>query len=462
MVQRFLRLAALRALPVIVCFLTWLRYRSFRRRLKDDAPPVSDTKPEDDKVEVVESPPEVKERQQRERQPRSQLTDEEKAIVRAKKQQDAVIKLGHKRSEAAALLASLRDKFSEASSDAPLMLSAIDVEAWEQDGEKVTEIGLATAHVSFVDFSTFEALDAGIVFRHRHILIREHLALRNGIHVEDNKDNFLFGNSEIFDLAAAADEVASELNGSDLIVGHAVRADLAWLRKIGVSGLEANSLSLGSRLVDTQTLAFAGEAAVDGFQPQVGLRAMAEAYGLNPQRLHNGANDAAFTLQVMLLQCGVPFAAPARGTSNHRTAAYFGAAWLESLSNLEETQREQLIREEELRLQVAAFAASIKANAEAPGCRSAVDEAPVAVRFPVDLSSRERKMVHQAAEEAGLQSRSTEDGPHGERCVSIFSDGTIPMPAVGANTMPRGKRPKMRRSEWKRHCNATETRAQNP
>jgi len=59
---------------------------------------------------------------------------------------------------------------------------------------------------------------------------------------------------------------------------------------------------------------------------------------------------------------------------------------------------------------------------------------PVVFSFPADLTSRERRIVHEAAEEFGLHSESV-DGPNGERCVSIFAASS----ALGACPKPRTK-----------------------
>merc|ERR1711865_1334961 len=105
----------------------------------------------------------------------------------------------------------------------------------------------------------------------------------------------MFGDSEVLSIDDAVSELAFELNAADFIVGHAISGDLAWLRKIGVNGLEANSKALQSRVVDTQTLAYAGGGISTECMPQLGLRAISSKYALDPQLLHNGANDAAFT-----------------------------------------------------------------------------------------------------------------------------------------------------------------------
>ena len=107
-------------------------------------------------------------------------------------------------------------------------------------------------------------------------------------------------------LANAVSEVSRELTGADFIGGHAVDGDLKWLRAIGVEQLDGHAV-WEDRLVDTQLLAM----------QQASLRSLADRYGLHPAALHNGGNDAAFTLQVMLSQCGVPFEPPVRTPSTH-------------------------------------------------------------------------------------------------------------------------------------------------
>jgi len=62
------------------------------------------------------------------------------------------------------------------------------------------------------------------------------------------------------------------------------------------------------------------------FKVQSSLKDMANAYGLEPEGLHNGANDAAFTLQVLLAQCGVEAVRPERIRSNHLGTTRFKEA----------------------------------------------------------------------------------------------------------------------------------------
>ena len=60
---------------------------------------------------------------------------------------------------------------------------------------------------------------------HRHLLVAENLARRNGRYVADERDHFVFGDSEVADLATAAAEVSAELSSADYLAGHAVAED---------------------------------------------------------------------------------------------------------------------------------------------------------------------------------------------------------------------------------------------
>ena len=116
-------------------------------------------------------------------------------------------------------------------------------------------------------------------------------------------------------------EVSSELHKAAYIIGHAIAGDLKWLCSIGVA-LDTAESKPDQNIVDTQTLAVACETrAMRQTQGQAGshggcmlpavqqrsLLALATQYDLEPAALHNGANDAAFTLQVMLLRaCDAP------------------------------------------------------------------------------------------------------------------------------------------------------------
>jgi DNA polymerase III epsilon subunit-like protein len=181
------------------------------------------------------------------------------------------------------------------------VLVAVDVEAWEKDPGRVTEVGVAI-------FSKG-------AFRHRHFLVAEHLAMRNGRYVDDNRDHFLFGTSEAWPLAKVAEKVSAELRGADFFIGHDVKGDVAWLRDIGCE--------IDPRLLDC-VIDIQEVAGSRGLGRQRSLQDLAEEFGVGPERLHNGGNDAAFTLQVLLsLSALEGWDQPRRRRSPHWRKAYF-------------------------------------------------------------------------------------------------------------------------------------------
>lgn len=340
---------------------------------------------------------------------------EEKAALRAQekelREQQKAAKRARRRAAADALYVRLQAMLS--SDRSLVVLAAIDVEAWEQDQGKVTEIGLAVVRLTCRAAATLESPTISVDFRHRHLLVKEHLAMRNGRFVEDNKDSFLFGDSELVCLEDAGRELSAELHRADFIVGQAPHGDLKWLRDIGVTGIGVTGEDAAA-VVDTQLLAVAGAGPGVDVLNVSGLKALADHYALDPRHLHNAGNDAAFTAQVCLSQLGVAFTIPDRAPSRHLEAADFQAAAAEAEEFATASQSKRLAREEELRAQVRQFAEEAK---KTPSAR--VPDANLERSFPADLTSAERRVVHEAAEALGLGSRSA-TGTGGERCVSIL------------------------------------------
>lgn len=255
-------------------------------------------------------------------------------------------------------------------------------------------------------------------------------------------DSFLFGDSEALPLVQAVEQVSQELKTANYIIGHAVNGDLKWLRSIGVDEgspedrTQAPSCrSMEARVVDTQVLAVgcAERAAREGGAntgslpavQQRSLKALAHEYSLAPAALHNGGNDAAFTLQVMLSQCRVPFLVPPRTPSRHmlhrdfqeKQAMATAAAGVlkDIISAIEDAERPPEHRA--LLEQVAQFAQAL-ANG------NAVIDPQVGVpelRFPPTLSAFERKLVHEAAASRALNSASQGTGE--ERYIAVRGGG---------------------------------------
>lgn len=240
----------------------------------------------------------------------------------------------------------------------------------------------------------------------------------------------------------AVEQVSQELKAANYIIGHAVHGDLKWLRSIGVNEgspedttLAPSHKSIEGRVVDTQVLAVgcveraaregcANTSSLPAVQ-QRSLKALAHEYGLAPAALHNGGNDAAFTLQVMLSQCRVPFLAPPRTSSRHmlqidfqeKQALATAAAGVlnEIISAIEDAERPP--EHKALLEQVAKFA-QVLANG------NAVIDQDVGVqelRFPPTLSAFERKLVHEAAASHALTSASQGTGV--ERYIVVRAGG---------------------------------------
>jgi hypothetical protein len=370
-----------------------------------------------------------------------------KAQKKAKRQERQQTKANHQRLGAEKRLAQLECKMAQAlspgSSSSPLRLACVDIEAWERGSTRILEIGLAF----------FVTEPGGGSFRHRHLLIEENLALRNGCYVADNRDSFLFGDSEVLPLAEAVAEVSRELGAADYIVGHALAGDLAWLRSIGVKGCIDRDPNAG--LVDTQFLAHAcstraaaaaaavvpaaaaaaasagGSVDADVTANLQSLKDLCNLYSLDPAKLHNGANDAAFTLQVMLSQCGMPFDPPARTPSTHTEQAAFVARQAEADAAI--TPATLTEGAEALLVELTAFARQITEQGAAPALQK---------QFTQALTSQQRKFVHEEAPALGL--RSFSQGRGAKRRITVCAaeadaegSAKTPAPAPG---VPAGGR----------------------
>lgn len=157
----------------------------------------------------------------------------------------------------------------------------IDIEAYEFDHKKVTEIGYSIGYFN-------PQLNRYEVSAH-HIIIKEYMNLVNGVRVPNWKFGFLFGESKILSLSNAALEMRRVLKDVNVVVGHGVANDLVWLKKMGVK-------IDGKKICDVQVLF----KAVKGNIECVKLEKVLEYCGIESDRLHNGGNDARFTLEAYL------------------------------------------------------------------------------------------------------------------------------------------------------------------
>lgn len=178
---------------------------------------------------------------------------------------------------------------------------SIDIEAFEFSQQKITEIG-----ISIYD-PLKEALSFVPNFTNIHILIKEHLHLRNGKYVVDNKDRYLCGNSIILTKNEALKFIQSlldhylisryETHGmNSILVGHDIKGDIKWLKQLGLH-LPANVKSLDTQIISR----------LSNGSNQLGLGKILNRYGIPHSYLHNAGNDAYFTLLLLLKLVDVGF-----------------------------------------------------------------------------------------------------------------------------------------------------------
>jgi DNA polymerase III epsilon subunit-like protein len=162
---------------------------------------------------------------------------------------------------------------------------SIDVEKNER-GPEILEVGLAFLTASNSWF--FPEITC------KHLILEDHDHIRNHRAGYDNKDNFDFGVSEKVNqhtLPSKVHGIVEELRSSGgpvILIGHTVHNDISWLSNAGVT-LDAPVCDIGK----------AFQAQQESVQ-QIGLRNMMDALGIEHRNLHNGGNDAFYTMKVFL------------------------------------------------------------------------------------------------------------------------------------------------------------------
>jgi hypothetical protein len=183
----------------------------------------------------------------------------------------------------------------------------IDLEAYEFAQEKITEVG-----VSVLDSRHIVGTDPGVdgmewlsKITTRHLIIREYKHLVNKRFVHGCPDKFNFGKSEIVPLhcvhttltqlfvnPSPGSVLATDKGPRKLIlVGHGLSNDTAYLSK-----LKFDPHAKGSIIQDVDTQRFVGTK-----KQNVGLSRLMTGLGVIPENLHNAGNDAAYTLQALVL-----------------------------------------------------------------------------------------------------------------------------------------------------------------
>ena len=183
----------------------------------------------------------------------------------------------------------------------------IDLEAFEFDQGKITEVGVSVLDSRHVlgNHPGPDGMEWLSKITTRHLIIKEHKHLVNKRFVHGCPDKFNFGISEIvkldrvhstltqlFDNPSPSSVLASDLGPRKLIlVGHGLSNDTAFLNKLHFAP-HAN----GNIIKDMDTQSFVGTK-----KKSVGLSRLLAGLGVSADNLHNAGNDAAYTLQALVL-----------------------------------------------------------------------------------------------------------------------------------------------------------------
>ncbi|KAK9380738.1 ribonuclease H-like domain-containing protein [Kockiozyma suomiensis] len=160
---------------------------------------------------------------------------------------------------------------------------AIDIEAYERNQGKITEIGIAIWDSSLPSTTAPDV---------RHFRVQESLHLRNGKYVPDASEKFDFGKSEILTLAACTaivQQLFDGLHDKSVFVGHDAKQDINFLKSIGV--YLPNYIPVADTL-ELWRMRF-------GNQAPARMRVVLNGLGISSQNLHNAGNDAYYTIQAL-------------------------------------------------------------------------------------------------------------------------------------------------------------------
>ncbi|KAJ1986600.1 hypothetical protein H4R33_003269 [Dimargaris cristalligena] len=157
----------------------------------------------------------------------------------------------------------------------------LDIEAYEHDQNKLTEVG----------WCMYDPVTRQITTR--HIIIKETIKLYNGRFVADNKHRFNFGKSQVMPRYEGLMELHAAVTKAYPIafLGHDVASDIKFLKS------EDMHLHHSVPRLDTKALYCAHTK-----NPRNGRRLaiLLEELGIEYSHLHNAGNDAHYTMLVFL------------------------------------------------------------------------------------------------------------------------------------------------------------------
>ncbi|KAK0711091.1 hypothetical protein B0H67DRAFT_646498 [Lasiosphaeris hirsuta] len=177
---------------------------------------------------------------------------------------------------------------------------AIDLEAYEHENNKLTEIGVAildTAKISNVapgegGKKWFDFIDA------HHIRVKENAWMRNSTYLAGCPDRFDFGESDVVlldECAATLDKIINEsaIGRPVVLVFHEASSDIRYLNLIGY---DINIVPNFVEVVDTREM----EQFINRSSNAAKLKSLLDWLDIDSRNLHNAGNDAVYTLQAMI------------------------------------------------------------------------------------------------------------------------------------------------------------------
>lgn len=168
-------------------------------------------------------------------------------------------------------------------------LVSIDNEFFERSTSKVIEIGISIYNPTYQRFSLFPH------FLNFHFIIKEFINLRNGVFVPDSKMNNITGESIIIskdDVPKAMDIIFKTLGSKTCVVGHNISGDINSFKYLNYE------LPSYLKIIDTAKLWYS---LVGSKNAKSSLGFILDKLNIPHAFLHNGVNDAYYTLVVCLM-----------------------------------------------------------------------------------------------------------------------------------------------------------------
>lgn len=159
----------------------------------------------------------------------------------------------------------------------------LDVEWYERSKNKVTEIG-------------YTIVQNRVPVETKHIIIQEHIDVRNGRFVPDNKDNFNFGESIVLPLKQAMELVRKDLSTCTAIIGHGIGGDITVLSRCLGKYHQSDVFSIFKHLTVIDTVKITAGITDNG--QLMGIKRCLDTFNIDHQHLHNAANDAYYNWMI--------------------------------------------------------------------------------------------------------------------------------------------------------------------